>query len=99
MASVQESREFAELNADQAYQAADKAFEEEGFDIWKRRPLGWIVLANKDIEGGKITANAACRPGLNAVVTFTLECPALEKEALQELLEGLFDSVANSEAS
>jgi hypothetical protein len=99
MASVQESREFSELDADQAYQAADRAFEEAGFDIWKRRPLGWIVLANKEVAGVKITANAACRPGQNAVVTFTLECPALEKEALQEMLEGLFDSVANTEAS
>jgi hypothetical protein len=99
MASVQESREFAGLDADQAYQAADKAFEEAGFDIWKRRPLGWIVLANKDAEGGKITANAACRPGQNAVVTFSLECPVLDEEALQEMLEALFGSVAHTAAA
>ena len=93
MAAVQESRTFTKLSADQAYKAAEQAFEEAGYDIWKRRPLGWLLRANKDFEGGKITGNGSARPGANSVVTFSLECPDLTEAELKKALEALFTTV------
>lgn len=93
MAAVQESRTFTKLNADQAYKAAEQAFEEAGYDIWKRRPLGWLLMANKDVDGGRITGNGSARPGANSVVTFSLECPDLTEEELNQALEALFSAV------
>jgi len=99
MASVQETRELSKLNADQAYQAADKAFDEAGFNIWKRRPIGWIVLAKKETGGSVITANAASRPGNLSNLTFTLESAGHTEEDLKALVDSLFQAVVKTENS
>ncbi|MBN1267606.1 MAG: hypothetical protein JXA25_19095 [Anaerolineales bacterium] len=99
MAAVQETRELSHFDADQAYQAADQAFQDAGFSIWKRRPLGWIVLAKKEDGNAAITANAASRPGNLSSLTFSLESPDLTEQDLKAMVKSLFEAVTSSATS
>jgi len=93
MAAVQETRDFSTLDADQAYQAADLAFQQAGFTVWKRRPLGWIVLAKLEKADLVVNANAACRPGNKSSITLSLDSTTAAEADLKALSDSLFELI------
>ena len=73
MSTIRETKEYPEITADAAYKIAETALEETGLEIWKRRPLGWLIMAEFSDSSGKIKGNVSCRPGANTSLTFILE--------------------------
>ena len=93
MSMFRETKEFQGISVDQAYQQAEAALEQTGFDTWKKRPLGWLLMADYHHEDGKITGNVSCRPGAVSSVTITLDSDHYADSDLDNLSELFFTAV------
>jgi len=93
MARIRQTREYEGRTADQGYAAAEKAFSNAGFEIWKRRPLGWLLMAKREGPKGTIQANVACRPGRRAIVLLTLESDHDSEPELHDLAKEILSEV------
>jgi hypothetical protein len=93
MSTVRETKEYQGISADEAYKLAEMALEQSGFEIWKRRPLGWLVMADFSDPGGPIKGNASCRPADGASITLTLDSGNHEESALYKLVETFFEVI------
>jgi hypothetical protein len=83
MAKVMESRNYPGKSPDDCFDAAKVALPKAGFEIWKLRPIAWLVLANRQTPEGVAKANLAFRPG--AAGTLTLTGDRLSQETLQAM--------------
>jgi Tfp pilus assembly protein PilX len=90
MAVIRSTTEYDDTSANEGFQAAEAAFRQAEFEIWKSRPQGWLAMAKLQDPKGVIQANFACRPGATTSVTLTLKSDAHEEEALREYSERLF---------
>jgi hypothetical protein len=93
MSTVRETKEYQGITADQAYKIAEIALEESGLEIWKRRPLGWLIMADYSDSEGTIKGNVACRPGNGASITFTLDSADHDESILSKLVKDFFDVI------
>jgi hypothetical protein len=91
MSTVREVKEIPDLSPDTAYKQANQAFRNTGFEVWKERPLAWLVMAKLVDEQGTIQANAACRPGITTSITITLDSDVHDEVHLKNLLTRLFE--------
>ncbi len=93
MSTIRETKEYQGITADQAYKLAESALTESGFEIWKKRPLGWLIMADIKDEGGTIKGNVSCRPGNGATITLTLDSNNHEDAVLSAFMKKFFDSI------
>lgn len=93
MSTVRETREYQGISADQAYKLAEAALEQLGFDIWKKRPLGWLLMADYEDENGKVAGNVSCRPGAGAKITITLDSDLHQESMTSKLAEDFFSAI------
>ena len=87
---IRDTKNYQDISADDLYEDAVLAFEKAEFNIWKKRPLGWLLMADRKIACGLIQANAACRPGDGGVISITLESEACDEESLQKASQQIF---------
>ncbi len=71
-------------SAADVYNASITAFEAAGFEVWKKRPLGWLSLARKKIDGVEISSNLSARPTMPASYTLTISADGIGEAALVE---------------
>ena len=90
MSTVRETKVYQGISADEAYKIAETALEESGLVIWKRRPLGWLIMADYSDSEGTIKGNVACRPGSGANITFTLDSDDHDESILANLVKKFF---------
>lgn len=88
VSKLNESRSYAGKTADQCYSAAETALPEAGFRIWKKRPVGWLVMGRMEGPEGLVEATLAARPG--AAVTLALAGERASDEALKALSVRIF---------
>ncbi len=69
---ISQTIELAKLSADDAFQISERAIQEVGFEIWKTRPIGWLIIANQS-GGGGLQATISIRPGTGAAVTIAVK--------------------------
>lgn len=93
MSTVRETKEYPEMSADEAYKIAESALEESGLEIWKRRPLAWLIMADHADDTGTIRGNVACRPGAGASITITLDSDVHEESAMSNLVKDFFEVI------
>ena len=98
MSKIQETKSYQDINADQAYQLAKSALEQTGFQIWKERPLGWLLMADYENDSGKTSGNVSCRPGNGASITITLDSSDLQESFLSKLVEDFFTAIDTTQA-
>ena len=84
MATYAQDQNFENLNADEVFQAVERALPEFGYTVWKTRPIGWLIMANRELGQATINATVAIRPGLGAVLNLSLACENLSLDELQE---------------
>ncbi len=84
MAKIIRTGAIENQSADAVYQASVPAFEAVGFEVWKKRPLAWLALAKKRVEGVEISANLAARPSSPVSYTLTMTADNLSEETLDE---------------
>jgi hypothetical protein len=90
MVVIRDTIEYNDISANEGYQAAEAAFRQADFDVWKSRPQGWLAMAKFHDPKGVIQANFACRPGATTSVTLTLRSEVHEEEELREHSKRLF---------
>jgi hypothetical protein len=85
------TRNYPGKSPDALFAAALDAMPKAGFQVWKKRPLGWLVLAKRKVPEGLVQVNLAFRPGAAATLSLTGEgvsgqtLEALGAEALTAL--------------
>lgn len=72
-------------SADFVYEAFNIALEQDGYEIWKKRPIAWLSLARKAVDGKHLDANLAVRMGAQTSYTFILSSEACTEEELAEI--------------
>ena len=93
MSTVRKTEEYQGISADQAYKLAEAALEQQGFNTWKKRPLGWLLMADYEDETGKVTGNVSCRPGAGASITITLDSDLHQESVISKLAEDFFSAI------
>jgi hypothetical protein len=88
MPKMTETRTYANKSADDCFVAANAALPKAGFEVWKTRKIGWLVMANCEDPRGTMKANIASHPG--AVVTLALSGEGVSEEALRAVAEDIF---------
>lgn len=83
--------ELENTSPDGAFQIAEKAIQEVGFEIWKTRPIGWLIIANQS-GGGGLQATICIRPGGGAAVNIALKGDA-DEAAMQAIADQFFAGV------
>lgn len=91
MAQTTVTRNYPGKSPDALFAAALTAMPKAGFQVWKKRPIGWLVLAKRRVPEGLVQVNLAFRPGAAATLSLTGEgvpsetLKALSDEALAAL--------------
>ena len=60
MARYEEARTFANRSSADCFAAAEKALPAAGFEVWKTRPIAWLVLSRRQAGTDVINANISC---------------------------------------
>jgi len=76
---------------DLIYETFIKSFEKFGFQIWKKRPIAWLCMAQLDTGNGRIDANLALRPTSPVSLTLIMSSLTVSEEELSDLAKKLFD--------
>ncbi|MDY6868724.1 MAG: hypothetical protein SVT56_12645 [Chloroflexota bacterium] len=91
MSKIIRTGEITNQSADEVYLASVAAFEAVGFEVWKKRPLAWLSLARKKIDGVEISANFAARPSSPVSYTLTMTAGGLSEETLNEFVDQVIE--------
>jgi hypothetical protein len=93
MPTVATSRKIEGLSPSVAYESLLELLPELGYEIWKTRPLGWLVMANCELPEGKLNATLTFPPGIKTVLSISLASEAMEHAALQQKADELAESL------
>lgn len=72
-------------STDSVYDFFVKAFEDCGFMIIKKRPIAWLCLAKKDIDGREIDANLVLRPTNPITLTLIMSSSKADEAEMKSL--------------
>lgn len=89
MARHEETRSYPHMSSDQCFQAAEKALPLAGFEVYKTRPIAWLVLS-KHMDGiDTVNANMMARPG--GTVTLSIGGDKFNEEAIRAYAQKIFE--------
>jgi hypothetical protein len=94
MAKLQETSAFTGRTAEAAFAAAEAALPEVGFEVWKRRPMAWLLLARATLPEGLVEASVACRPAAGAMVTVALSSATAPDGVLKAMADQVISAMA-----
>jgi hypothetical protein len=69
---------------------------QHGFHIWKTRPIGWLVIAQRGSAQGDLKATVTARPGAATTVTLSLEGASLTDHELEATAQTLFEALKDA---
>jgi hypothetical protein len=95
MATIAISRALKGTSPGEAYEVTLEKLPDLEFVIWKTRPLAWLIIANRDLPGGRVNANVSFRPADGALLTISLSCETMEEADLQEIGAQLAQAIQN----
>jgi hypothetical protein len=87
MSKIERVGQVEGKSATEVYEASIPAFESAGFEVWKKRPLGWLSLAKMTLEGVEVDSNFAVRPTFPVSYTLTISAEGVSEEKLAELAD------------
>lgn len=93
MANITETRNYERKPTNDCYQACLSAIPKAGFKVWKERPIAWLVLATKDVNGKTVEANLSVRFGPGSPVTVNIRSENLAEADLRPFVEELFAEI------
>lgn len=82
MAKIERSGEVQGKSATEVYEAAVTAFEEVGFEVWKKRPIAWLAMVRGTFEGLAFDGNLAARFTQPTSYILTLTSETMSDELL-----------------
>jgi hypothetical protein len=93
MAKLETSRPFPNKTADQIYAGFEHAFTKAGFQPWKLRPIGWLVMAKRLDDGVEIQANLSSRPGNPSSASLMMSSDRHSVAELQPLADAVWQAL------
>lgn len=75
---------YPSLSPDDAFKLAQSILPESGFVIWKERPLGWLIMANKQTNQGVINVTLSFRPGVDTMMNLSLSSDHHNEKTLKQ---------------
>lgn len=87
MANIGEEKNYAGITADEGFKLALEVFPLSGFEIWKTRPMGWLIITNRQTQSGVVNATAAFRPGAETTMTLSLTSDACPEDEIRKCAE------------
>jgi len=83
MAKIEETRTFPGKSPDQLYTAFEPAYQKAGFNIWKKRPIGWLALAKRQQADSEVQSTLSARPGNPSAATLVITGEKQTQEQIQ----------------
>ncbi|MGD0707374.1 MAG: hypothetical protein ABSA51_02855 [Anaerolineaceae bacterium] len=93
MASVEVKKTFEGKSTSDLYDAGLKALPKAGFELWKQRPLAYLVMSKRVENGNQIDCNFMVHMGFPVNVSVTLGCDALSEDDLRPWADKVFAAV------
>lgn len=87
---------FPEMTANELFNAAVNGLEQSGFEIWKKRPVAFLFLSKKKIDGIDVTNNLAVQFGSPTTLKMTLSAEKLDESGLSKIAD---DTISNIKAA
>ena len=84
MASFELTNNIPNKTPTECFNLACEIYPQIGFSIWKKREIGWLVLAKKKENDIEIDSNFSARPTNPTAVTVIVSSPKASKEELEE---------------
>ena len=72
MPDYSDNATYPNFNADEAFKILVAAIPDMGYTIWKTRPLGWLIMANRETDQGIIHLSLSLRPGPTTELNLSL---------------------------
>ncbi len=96
MNSIQETVNFPGKKAQECYDATLRVFPKVGFQIWKKRDLGWFAIALRKVNGADVNANVMFRQAPEATLTLGVSAEHLPESELQRYAEEIVQALRAS---
>jgi len=93
MTTYAEDRSYPEYSADEAFRKLIQALPGMGYAVWKTRSIGWLIIANRELQQGKINASLALRPGTGAHLNLSLASEEIAQDGLRAEMDRLWPLV------
>ena len=87
MSNIGEEKTYAGITGDEGFKLALEVFPLTGFEIWKTRPIGWLIIANRQTQSGVVNATVAFRSGAETMMTISLASDASPENEIRQCAE------------
>jgi hypothetical protein len=96
MNSIQEIVTFPGKKAQECYETTLRTFPMVGFQIWKKRDLGWFAIALRKVNGADVNANVMFRQGQEVTLTLGLSAEHVSEAELHQYADELVQALRAS---
>mgnify|MGYP006987896477 CR=1 FL=1 len=93
MAKITQAGEITGKSAKDIYVASQEALTAAGFEVWKKRPVAWLLMAKQKVEGQWVNANLAVRPTSPTSYALTISSDGLDEGSLQGFADVVTESL------
>jgi hypothetical protein len=87
MPNIGEEKTYAGITADEGFKLALEVLPLTGFEIWKTRPMGWLIITNRETQSGAVNATVAFRPGTETAMTISLASDTAPEDEIRKCAE------------
>jgi hypothetical protein len=84
MSKIERVNDVVGKSPTEIYETAIQAFEETGFTVWKKRPIAWLMMVRKTVDGETIDGNLSARMGAVTSYILTLAADRLPEEKVAQ---------------
>lgn len=93
MAKIERTGEAQKKSPTEVYELAVEVFEQEGFEVWKKRPIAWLAMVRKTYDGCLIDGNLAARFTSPTSFTLTLTSDDLAEAELAKAADSFMNAL------
>jgi len=93
MASLEQTKTYSNKSVDDCFSAAPGALTGAGFELFKSRPIGWLVMSQLTGNEGYITGNISIRPGVETGVTLVISGNKASQETVDNLAQKVWSKL------
>ena len=90
MPRYEETRTYGARTSADCFEVAKQALPEAGFDVWKTRPIAWLVLSRRKEDADTIHANVSCLAA--GRMTLAMGADTASEEALKAYAHQIFSA-------
>jgi hypothetical protein len=85
MSKIEITRSYENKTANESFDAAQVALVNTSFEIWKTRPHGLLILANRETSEGVLNATFSVRPGAGVTILLSIVGESVSEEFIHAI--------------